>query len=321
MNKITNKYISVIIGAGRIASGFYDPKSRQILTHAHAYIKNPQTELFGIYDINFNIAKEAAKKWNCKAYDNLDKMMQEARPDIVSICTPDKDHYKSLKYVAKYRPKIVICEKPLTQNLSDTKKIISLYKKHGISLMINYSRRFDEVIQKIQKDILKKKYGSIQSASAIYTKGILHNGSHIIDLAHFLFGGIKSIKALASIIDYSNKDKTVSAKMSFARCPQFFITGVNDNNYPIIEFDILFEKARFRYYDFGFNAQIQTISDDPIFKGFKSLSEPKQIKTQLLSALPNLIKNIVAFLDKKEDLICGAIDALQTQETCEKLLK
>ena len=185
------KYKAVIIGAGRIGAQFDFPKNKEILTHAHAYYKHPKVKLMGFFDVNKGAAKKAAKKWGCNAYFDLTEMFKNEKPDIVSICTPDKFHYSVLLKVVKYKPKIVICEKPITTSLEHTRKIIKFYKKAGVSILINYPRRFDKKIHVIKKAIDEGRYGKILCASGIYTKGILHNGSHLIDLCYFLFGKMK----------------------------------------------------------------------------------------------------------------------------------
>ena len=52
-------YDAVIIGAGRIASGFDTPRSKDILTHAHAIAKESRLRLTGITDINERKGKKA----------------------------------------------------------------------------------------------------------------------------------------------------------------------------------------------------------------------------------------------------------------------
>src|SRR3989339_2147333 len=137
------KFKALIIGAGRIASGFDDPKSKQILTHAHAYKKHPQIEFIGFYDIDFKKAKLAAKKWSVGSYSDFKKAINENMPDIISICTPDRNHFEQFKMISqlKNKPKIVICEKPLTVGLYNTKKIVQLYNKKKIPVLVNHSRR------------------------------------------------------------------------------------------------------------------------------------------------------------------------------------
>ena len=316
----TKRYRAVILGAGRMGSGFDSPSSSKILTHAHAYRDNPNVELSGFCDKDFNIAKRAAKKWKTQAYENLYLMLKEVRPDIVSVCTPDVSHYKDLVNISKHKPKIVVCEKPLTLSLSETKKILKIYKTKKIYLTVNFSRRFDIAVQKVRKITMSKKYGKVQASRAVYSKGIKHNGSHVLDMAHYIFGEKTRVEPLFSLFDSGPEDKTVSGFLAFEKCPQFFIAGVADFNYPIFEFDIFFEKARFSYVDFGYKSKLQLVKNDPVFKEFKALSQSSESKTDLIKALPNMVKNIVDFLNKKEHLLCLGEDALRVQKTTSQLL-
>lgn len=315
------KYKAIIIGAGKIAAQFDSPKSKEILTHAHAYTKHSKINLVGFFDITETAAKKAAKKWNCQSYSDLDKMFKSIRPDIISICTPDKTHFVVLKKIAKYKPKLIICEKPITENLESTKKIIKLYQKIDIPILINYRRRFDKKIQEIKKEIESKKYGKVLCASGIYTKGIIHNGSHLIDLCRYLFGEIKKSNIYYTISDYSQKDRNVSGFLQFEKCRQFHLMVGDERKFSIFELDIISEKKRWHFFDEGYNIAIEKIIPDPLFAGYRCLSKSITKKTSLDKAMFSLINNAVECLEYKKPLLCDAENALKTQKVCELLLK
>jgi len=48
------KYSAVIVGAGNIGTGFDKPKSKNILTHANALLKNRRINLLGIIVLRFS---------------------------------------------------------------------------------------------------------------------------------------------------------------------------------------------------------------------------------------------------------------------------
>lgn len=315
-----DKLKAVIIGAGRIASDFDNPGDLCILTHAHAYQKHPRTELVGFYDLYKEKADQAAKKWGVKSYSNLEKMLNEVKPNLVSVCTPDEKHGEILKRVVNFKPSLVICEKPVTVSVAETKNIEDCYKDKNIPILMNFSRRFDSSIQSLKKDILNNKWGEVIEASGIYTKGINHNGSHLIDLARYFFGEIKKVKPIYFINDYNKKDKTVSGFLQFQRCPQFNLRAFDQRRYAIFEMDILFAKGRIKLYDSGFKISFQTITEDKMYKGFYSLSQEKIKKTKLDRAMYGLVNNAVAFLEKRSPLLCSLQEALLTQKICEKLL-
>lgn len=313
-----DKYKAVIIGAGRMGAQFDFPKSKKVLTHAHAYRKNPRIELHGFFDTDKKAAQDAAGKWHCRGYFELDRMFKAVRPDIVSVCTSG-DHFPVLMKIAEYQPRMVISEKPVTTTLQRALEISTLYNKLKIPLLINYSRRFDKEVQKFRKEIREEKYGKILCASGIYTKGIIHNGSHLIDLCRYLFGEAVDFKILYSVFDCAFGDKSVAAFIKFERCEQFYLMTGNEKNYPIFELDVLLEKRRVRFVNSGSEVITQKPKEDALYKD--GLSRTIKRKTKLADALLSLIDNAVNHLERKEALVCDIKEALKTQKICELLLK
>ncbi|MGC9605524.1 MAG: Gfo/Idh/MocA family oxidoreductase [Minisyncoccia bacterium] len=319
-DKNAKAYTAVVIGAGRIAAGFDTPESKAVLTHAHALSLDHKIKLAGFYDIDLNKAREAGKTWSVKAFESLDGMMKEVRPDIVVICTPDPTHAEMLKRALDHKPRLVICEKPLTIRTDDSKDIVSQYKKAGIPLIVNYSRRFDETTRRLQDDLRKGKYGKVISAVGAYSRGILHNGSHMIDWARFLFGESRQIKALGGYNDYDSADITVSGFLVFERCPEFHLIAADGRCYSLFELEVIAEKGRIRLIDSGSMIEAQDRIDDPAYKGFTTLSQAKQSPTHLSQALVRLYGHVAAHLESGEALISSGEEALRTQEICQTLL-
>ncbi len=104
---------AVIIGAGRIAAGFDAPGDDAVLTHAHALRLEKRSRCLGIFDRDWKIAQNAARKWGVAALRDFEEAMACA-PDMVIVAVPDQDHEDYLKRISMYSPKLVLCEKPLT---------------------------------------------------------------------------------------------------------------------------------------------------------------------------------------------------------------
>lgn len=117
------KHGVVIIGAGRISSGFDAPGDSDYLTHCHVLSDHPAFEVLGIYDSNPDILSVACKKWGVAPLGSLDEVAG-LDADIVLICTPDPTHaeYLELLLSSSNKPKLVVCEKPLTVDLLESKK-------------------------------------------------------------------------------------------------------------------------------------------------------------------------------------------------------
>lgn len=318
--KRDKKYKSVIIGCGKIAGGYDAPGDKNILTHAHAISVHKRTILSGVYDISYNKAKAFSRKWNTIAYKSSRDMLGKVKPEIIYICVPDDMHLGILKMVLNYKPKAVICEKPLSTDIEAAKLIVQKYKKNNISLAVNYTRRFDPVIRRIKSDLLKMKYGAFINASVIYTKGILHNGSHAIDLLRYFFGEVVSCEVLAKNTDYKKEDPTLDAFLEFDNNAKAHFIAADENHYSIFEIDLLFSRKRINLYQFGLKYDIQAVRIDPVFVSYKDLDDRKMMFTGLNHALSNLIDNVIDHIENKKDLLCSAEDAVRTQESCEELL-
>jgi len=314
-----DKYRAVIIGAGNIGSGFDSPKSKEILTHAHAYSKHSRTVLSGFFDVNNKKAKKAGKKWNSLAFSNIEDMFKVA-PDIVSICTPSEIHFQTLLKVLKYKPKLVICEKPITLKINDTQKIIKEYKQANVPIIVNYFRRYDKKMQELKKEIIEKKYGEVICASGIYSKGIFNNGSHLINLCHYLFGDIKALSRNYEINDYK-KDKSIAGFLIFEKCKQFHLMVGDNRKLSIFEIDIIFEKSRVRIFNFGFNISYQKIEKNKFYKNYYNLGKPKNFKTNLDKAYLSLIDNAINNIKNKQPINSDIYSAFKTQKICVSISK
>jgi predicted dehydrogenase len=322
MKENNQKFETVIIGAGAVAGGYDNPESSEVVTHAHGYVAHPKTNLKGFFDVDFSRAIDAAKKWGTEAFDNFEKMMESVKPDIVSICSPDETHFEMLKKVLKYKPKIVISEKPLTLDLDETKDILKQYEDARISILVNYRRRFDETVQQIKEKLERGEFGKVLSASAIYGKGLLHSGSHMIDLSRYLFGEIESVQALFQRIDYKESDPTISGFLKFEKCPALHLIVGDEKSYSIFELDIFCEKGRIRFLNEGLSIEIQKIEkpDNPLQKGYSVLEPPVSTKTKIEKTALRMVENAIDHIVDAAPLLSDGRGAEKTQEACSMLI-
>ena len=320
MNSKKKIYQAVIIGAGRIASSFDSPRSKNILTHAHAIRENSRMELAGIMDIDTVQGKKEAKKWNTEFFGDYHVMLDLLKPDIVVIATPDHTHKEILLDVLVHHPKVIILEKPVVNKKSEIESVRRAAHNAGVPVVVNFRRRFDPVVNEIRDSIIKGRYGSILSASAIYTKGILHNGSHMIDLARYLFGEMTSAKMHFSVNDFSEGESSVGGVATFERCPQFYLMTGDERSFYIFELCIVTEKNRIRFIDEGRRVVVEEVVRDTVYKDDRVLGPAKTKKTKLSDSMMRMMDHAVRVVDGTEASHASLGDALRTQETCNKLL-
>lgn len=317
---MNNRLFNVlIIGAGNIGAGFDSPDNPRILTHAHAFTKHPGFHLAGFFDNDHSKSQKAAAVWRGKAYQSINEAFSDCQIDIVTIAVPDDLHYAVLMEIGDLPIKAVLAEKPLSRKTEDALDVCNQYKERSIPVCVNYSRRFVSEFDRIRDNVLSGQYGEYQTGTGYYGKGILHNGSHMVDLVRLLIDEIADCKPLERISDFYQEDPSVSASLSLKNGKSFFLQAIDCRNYTIFEADLFFEKKRIRIVDSGFRIEEFDVCDNPVFKGYKSVVKTKENSTSLDNAMYSLVNNMHENLTSKIPLKCTAEDGLRAVQICNKL--
>ena len=314
-----NKYNALIIGCGSIGaikpSKFDSPKTKSILTHAHAYYSHPQIDNIGFIDIDDNKAKKAAKKWN----KNNSTFMMEIKNnfDIISICTPTENHYESLLSALEMNPKIVIAEKPFCKNIEEAKIISDIYKEKNIPIIVGYIRRYNKIHESIKDIINIDEIGTIYSCTLYYDRGFKRDGSHFIDLCNYWFGNFEKGQLLPSspIYDYSHNDPTFAVHLSYEKCKNIFMIPSDGNKFSIFEIDIIGSRKRLKFINNGNKLIRFDIKNEEIYGNYSAMSnEGVSFETDLNQSLLSLVQNAIDVIENKADLICSSYDAIKVHE-------
>ena len=152
-------------------------------------------------------------------YDDFDRMLVEAKPDVISLTLPTPLHVP-LTIKALQAGVSVLCEKPMALNAADCEKMIKAARNapNGAKLMIAQCLRFWPNYVFLKKLVDSKKYGKVIAASFRrfsappgWNKGkswfldesrsggvALDLHIHDTDIVNFLFGMPKSVASTAA---------------------------------------------------------------------------------------------------------------------------
>ncbi len=188
--------------------------------HLNIYHKNKDTNIVGIFGIPIDQTKKIAEKFNCKAYDNFNKLFSENKIDIVSICLPTYLHAEYLEKCMNQNVNI-FCEKPLTIDYKEAEKIQKMFHNYDKKIMFGYVHRFMGGHEKVKEYLLTKKYGNIKSFyiymlgpmptwgswfpnEKLSGGGILDVGIHELDYVYWLLGFPEKVYSVGSRISGTN---------------------------------------------------------------------------------------------------------------------
>ena len=310
-------YNAIIIGAGQIGALYDNPASNSILTHAHALNHSGNFDLLGFVDINLEKAKTASKLWGGQVYSSIEEALLNNKIDIAVICVPDAFHYKVIQQIYKHKDKIklILMEKPITNSLEEAQLLIDEYK--DIDILVNYSRRFYDIITEIKENIQEGNFGELMAGTAYYGKGVTHNGSHLIDLLIYFFEKVSVYKKLNDLFDYYDNDPSVNAILKIHNV-NFVLHAVSCKKVTIFEADFLFEKARI-VID-GDTVKLYEVSCSQIYSGEQNYVLRKEIMLDPSEPMLNCYKHITEVLNKKVRPCCTAKDGYNCLKICKKLL-
>ena len=316
MDSIKKTYSVLIIGAGNIAAGYDAPDSKEILTHVHALKQMDMFEILGIYDVICEKADLAGEKWGIPVVRNLDDVRSSA--DIVVCAVPDKYHYDVLEELECWsKLKAIICEKPLTESAKSSKHIFNDYKSTDIIVAVNYTRRYLTEFQDL-KMWIKTEAGNLITGSCMYGKGLVHNGSHFLNLLLYLFDNIKSLWGGKTISDYFIDDPSVEFALDINAATIVF-QAIPCNYATSFEMDLCFTKGRVKYDDSLGTIEYYNIAESEEYSGEMNYKLSKTINIDRSGALLNLYSNIFEVLKENAHIVSSMEDAVKTMCLCEEI--
>jgi predicted dehydrogenase len=188
------KIKAAIVGLGRIASLLEEDSLREKpCTHAGALAANPDCILAAGSDIDEERRDLFAKKWQVPVYADAAKMIRIHAPHILVIATHPDSHYRYCRLAADSGVPVVICEKPLADNIGEARKIKRLGEQ-GTIIITNHERRYAHDYIRARAVLDGGKLGKLLSVRAVLymgkTKRLLdvlwHDGTHLADAIMFL---------------------------------------------------------------------------------------------------------------------------------------
>ena len=188
-----------IIGSGKIA-----PR------HAAEAVKRGR--LVAVCDIVPERADQLARDFGCTAFYDIDSMFSSAQPiDVVAVCTPNGLH-AAHAIQALEAGSHVLCEKPLSIDSGDAKRMMETAARTRRKLFVVKSTRYNPAIIALKKALDQNLLGKIYSfqlncfwnrPAAYYAgswKGKELDGgslftqfSHYIDALLWLLGDLKTV--------------------------------------------------------------------------------------------------------------------------------
>ena len=311
------KYNCLIVGLGKIGLTYdLDYNAKNFLTHAKSINYHQDFRLLGAVDCNSKKRKLFEKHYNCIAYSSIEKVAKY-NYELIIIAVPTDSHLEVIDNILKkFKPKVILCEKPLSYNLKEAKAILDLCKKKKIALFVNYIRRSDPAVLNI-----KQKLGSIKKNTVKgicwYNKGLLHSCTHFIDLCEYWLGSIDSLKLISRKKKFGKNDYSLDFSAKFKRGHITFLNSENYFSHYSIELFCDFGRIRYDY-----EGNLVYLNKTQISSYNMRELEMKKviIKNKMNRSQLNVLNEINNFMNKRKFILCSGKDSLKSITKIFKLL-
>ena len=109
--------------------------------HFYNYDQVENAEIVAVCDVREEVAKEKIGDRNINIYTDYNKMIKCEELDMIDICTPSFLHAEMAMKLLK-KGYHVLCEKPMTLNAKDAKRVCAVAKAEDKNFMVAHVVRF-----------------------------------------------------------------------------------------------------------------------------------------------------------------------------------
>lgn len=292
-----------------------------IYTHARALSGHSSFRLIGAVDICAERRAIFEHRYGAPAYDRIEIALECLRPDIVVIATSSKSHCSNIKaVVTSHRPQLILCEKPLANKLDEARTIVELCEKAGIDLFVNYIRRTDPGAIEISRRIAVGEIITPVKANVWYSKGVINNGAHFLNLLEWWLGDIESVSVISPGRIWDIDDPEPDFTVNFCNGSAVF-RAAWEEAFSFYSIELLSPSGRLKYDRGGEKIAWQSLYTDPNFDGYKILADEEEKIPNSMNIYQSCVYDQVRdHLDGKKTSLCSARQALKTLETIDLVI-
>ncbi|TGL18761.1 gfo/Idh/MocA family oxidoreductase [Leptospira yanagawae] len=335
----------ILIGLGRIASKLEkDPYRKKPCTHMGVISSHWGKKNFNFvsgYDTKSDVCDEFANTWKVKTNQlptELPSGFEFPKVDLAIVATPSPTHPFLAKQCMESGIKHILIEKPVAMDAKQAKSLEKMAKAKGCKLWINHERRYHPSYLFVKKELEKGSFGDLKSIRAsVFTSAknpgiafskfgggpLLHDGTHAVDLIHWLVGKPKLIHSSLERPKKGIVETRAFANFRTQNQVEISLDVSGGRDYFQFELDLHTDSHRIICSNDGF--QFFQAMPSRLYKGFHSLKSfvPKGFpKPEVSNAFLGIYSEIVSVIQGESEHMEGTIgDNVQILESIESIYR
>lgn len=307
---------AIVIGLGQIGMG-YDlklPADSHVYTHARALSLHPAFELIAGVEGDAGRRAEFADAFKAEAYATIADVPADANPEIITIAVPTVAHASVVAEVlSRWKPKAILCEKPLAYSLDEARRIVDLCQQSGCQLYVNYMRLSDPGVLEIKRRLDAEEIRTPAKGVVWYSKGLFNNGSHFFGLLEYWLGDMLGFDVVAKgrVVGDDCEPDFVAR---FEKGTVHFLAA-REEDFSHYTIELVSPSGRLRYEQGGERIVWQTAASSTSSAGYTVLQAEEQLIANDLGRYQwHVLEQMNRSLNKEAASICTGKSALRTLE-------
>ncbi|TGK53636.1 gfo/Idh/MocA family oxidoreductase [Leptospira kanakyensis] len=325
-----SKIKTLLIGLGRICSDLErDPFRKKPCTHMGVLQSDWGRKRF---EFVLGLDSQAEKSEVFQSFWNADTKTVPPDPkktslpkgiDLAVISTPSAFHEEWALHCIRAEIPNLLIEKPVALSQAGAKRIQTLAKKYKTKIWINHERRYHPSYRFVKDQLTKGNFGKLKSIRAsVFTSAknpglafsklgggpLLHDGTHAVDLIHWILGKPKIVDAKLEIPKNGTIESRAVAWFESKTGVEVFLDVSGGRDYFQFELDLHTDTHRIFCSNDGF--AFFKSEPSPLYKGFRSLVSyvPKQFpKPEISNAFIGIYEEIFQVVSGKKHTLEGTI--------------
>lgn len=263
--------------------------------HAKLYKGDPLSDLVGICDWEKERADEAAERWGVPAFYDVEKMLNVAKPDVVSVATGGHE-YGSEHYLPTMQAfdagVHVLGEKPISNEIHEAEEMVAKARKKGLCYGINLNHRFTPAAELAKQWVDEGRIGhqlfinmsmwikNPRETSPYFQIKALH--PHTVDVMRYFCGDVEAVHCFATKAPGRTIWSTAQFNLRFKNGVVGSLTGSYDmeRGHPMERCEVAGLRGRFVLDDMYREVTLypagsleKTVYTNPLFGGMESFED------------------------------------------------
>lgn len=176
--------------------------------HASAFDVLAECELVACADIVVENAEAFAEFFGIDAdsvYEDYNAMVDEQKPDIVSVCTPPHAHGEIVVDIVQHGSvEAIHCEKPMERTWEKCERMTDACEAADVQLTFNHQRRFGAPYRRAKELLDQGAVGDLERVECA-APNIYDYGSHSVDLCNY-FNDDRYAEWVLGQLDYRDEN-------------------------------------------------------------------------------------------------------------------